>query len=90
MTKFPDIKRAVVVSAALSFLCLFPFSGLSQGIDSAKDAGVDYQRQKQVTDRFIVPIDSYNGFAGTYGELRGDHFHCGLDMRTGGVQGKKI
>jgi murein DD-endopeptidase MepM/ murein hydrolase activator NlpD len=90
MTKFPDIKRAVVVSAALSFLCLFPFSGLSQGIDPAKDAGVDYQRQKQVTDRFIVPIESYNGFAGTYGELRGDHFHCGLDMRTGGVQGKKI
>ena len=23
-------------------------------------------------------------------ELRGNHFHCGLDMRTGGVEGKKV
>lgn len=40
--------------------------------------------------RFIQPLKEYNGFAGTYGELRGNHFHCGLDMRTGGAVGKRV
>lgn len=39
---------------------------------------------------FIFPLDSYDGLAGNYGELRGGHFHCGLDLRTGGSVGKKV
>jgi murein DD-endopeptidase MepM/ murein hydrolase activator NlpD len=68
--------------AALFLCALSVFPAFSQD--------TDYSHQKEVTDRFLVPIESYNGFAGTYGELRGNHFHCGLDMRTGGVEGKKI
>ena len=82
-------KAAVRLAAAFCFL-LFPALAASQSLSKENDQGVDYARQKEVTGRFIVPIESYNGFAGTYGELRGDHFHCGLDMRTGGVQGKKV
>ncbi len=51
---------------------------------------VDIEKQIEATKNFIIPIEFYNGFSGTYGELRGNHFHCGLDMRTGGVEGKKI
>ena len=79
--------RQVTVLAALLFLC---FSAKAQLLNKEHDKGVDYQRQKEVTGRFAVPIETYNGFAGTYGELRGNHFHCGLDMRTSGVQGRKI
>ena len=75
--------KAVQVLYCAAFL-LFSYAA------AAQDKGVDYDRQKEVTGRFIVPIESYNGFAGTYGELRGNHFHCGLDMRTNGVVGRKI
>ncbi|MBR6466500.1 MAG: M23 family metallopeptidase, partial [Bacteroidales bacterium] len=77
------IRKAVraLFCAAFLFLCV---------VARSQDKGVDYDRQKEVTGRFIVPIESYNGFAGTYGELRGNHFHCGLDMRTNGVVGRKI
>ena len=75
--------KAVQVLYCAAFL-LFSYTA------AAQDKGVDYDRQKEVTGRFIVPIETYNGFAGTYGELRGNHFHCGLDMRTSGVVGRKI
>jgi murein DD-endopeptidase MepM/ murein hydrolase activator NlpD len=39
---------------------------------------------------FIFPLDNYYGIAGNYGELRGGHFHCGLDLKTGGSVGKKV
>ena len=76
-------KKAVRILFCAAFL----LSGL---LLKAQEKGVDYDRQKEVTGRFIVPIETYGGFAGTYGELRGDHFHCGLDMRTNGVVGRKI
>ncbi|MBQ4196440.1 MAG: M23 family metallopeptidase [Bacteroidales bacterium] len=90
--------RFYIKRVALSYVCatlclsvLFSVSSYGQGTFSQEnDQGVDYARQKEVTDRFIVPIETYGGFAGTYGELRGDHFHCGLDMRTNGVEGRKI
>lgn len=90
--------RFYIKRVALSYVCatlclsvLFSDSSYGQGTFSQEnDQGVDYARQKEVTDRFIVPIETYGGFAGTYGELRGDHFHCGLDMRTNGVEGRKI
>ena len=82
-------KAAVLITAAFCFTFL-PAEVEAQSLNKENDAGVDYSRQKEITDRFIVPIESYNGFAGTYGELRGNHFHCGLDMRTSGVVGRKI
>jgi hypothetical protein len=36
------------------------------------------------------PLERYSGLAGNYGELRGGHFHCGLDLKTGGSVGMKV
>ena len=39
---------------------------------------------------FGFPLERYSGLAGNYGELRGGHFHCGLDLKTGGSVGMKV
>ena len=41
-------------------------------------------------ERPIRPLDVPMSFAGTYGELRHDHFHGGLDWRVGGQVGDPI
>lgn len=76
--------------ALFAFFTLLSASLFSQRLNVENDMGVNLSRQKEVVSSFVLPIESYNGFAGTYGELRGNHFHCGLDMRTAGVTGKKI
>lgn len=40
--------------------------------------------------RATAPLDVPQSFSGTYGELRRDHFHAGVDFRTEGVTGKKV
>ena len=37
-----------------------------------------------------LPLDLPVSFSGTYGELRGDHFHAGYDFRVGGRVGDPI
>jgi hypothetical protein len=39
---------------------------------------------------FRPPIDGRIYLAGTFGELRSNHFHAGLDIKTGGVEGKNV
>lgn len=39
---------------------------------------------------YIKPLDVPLSFSGTYGELRSNHFHSGVDMRTGGVTGLPV
>lgn len=39
---------------------------------------------------YRYPLDLDVSFSGTYGELRTDHFHTGLDMRIGGVTGAEV
>ena len=41
-------------------------------------------------ERAIRPLDVPLSFAGTYGELRHDHFHSGVDWRVGGKVGDDI
>ena len=43
----------------------------------------------QVTPKYIFPINSGSQqyLAGTMGEIRHNHFHAGLDIRTGGKKG---
>lgn len=38
---------------------------------------------------FTPPFDFPITFAGNFGEIRANHFHGGLDFKTGGVIGKK-
>lgn len=39
---------------------------------------------------FISPVEFPMLLSGTFAELRGNHFHSGIDIRTQGVEGKKI
>ncbi len=41
-------------------------------------------------EQAIRPLDVPMSFSGTYGELRHDHFHGGLDWRVGGKVGDEI
>jgi hypothetical protein len=41
-------------------------------------------------DDFIPPVDFEMALSGTFGELRSNHFHSGIDIKTQGVQGKPL
>ncbi len=47
-------------------------------------------QSKYPTNYFIAPLDIDLKLAGTFGELRSDHFHSGIDIRTGEVEGLEI
>ena len=42
------------------------------------------------TDYFRAPLDNRLFLAGTFGELRANHFHSGIDIKTGGVEGAPV
>lgn len=39
---------------------------------------------------FINPLHGVLRFSGTFGELRGTHFHAGIDLKTAQVEGKPV
>ena len=39
---------------------------------------------------FTPPVDIPIYLSGTFGELRSNHFHSGIDIKTQGVEGKNI
>ncbi len=39
---------------------------------------------------FRPPVDGRVYLSGTFGELRSNHFHAGIDIKTGGVEGKNV
>ena len=40
---------------------------------------------------FIFPVEDVEGlFSANFGELRPDHYHSGVDIKTNGVEGKRI
>ena len=41
-------------------------------------------------DYFRSPIDFPIALAGNFGEIRGGHFHAGIDIKTQQVEGKPI
>jgi len=58
-----------------NFFISIIFIGLSVTLLAQKDYPQDY---------FISPINSPIILAGTFGELRGNHFHSGIDIKTEG------
>lgn len=68
----------------LIFLLLFSFlaGGLQTG--HARETGGDDRTT------FASPFDFPMTFAGNFGEIRANHFHGGLDFKTGGVIGKPV
>jgi len=50
---------------------------------------VIYPQTKKEAD-FRSPLDIPLYLAGNFGELRGNHFHTGIDIKTQGVEGKAV
>lgn len=67
---------------SLFFFLLFFVGGVQGG----------YAQETSGTDKasFIPPFDFPIVFSGNFGELRADHFHGGLDFKTGGTVGKQV
>lgn len=48
-------------------------------------------QEKQFPENYFQPpLDGQLYLSGTFGELRTNHFHAGIDIKTGGVEGKNI
>lgn len=48
------------------------------------------KQMKAQDDSFRPPFDFPIVFSGNFGEIRANHFHGGLDFKTGGVTGKPV
>lgn len=48
------------------------------------------QKGKKKQSYYVSPLDGPLLLSGSFGELRNNHFHAGLDLRTGGVEGKAV
>ncbi|ANW96321.1 hypothetical protein AXE80_08540 [Wenyingzhuangia fucanilytica] len=51
---------------------------------------MSFGQQKYPQNDFRNPLDFPIILAGTFGELRTNHFHSGIDIKTKGVSGKKV
>jgi murein DD-endopeptidase MepM/ murein hydrolase activator NlpD len=51
---------------------------------------IDGRETPQSSVKFRYPLDVQMSLSGDYGELRGNHFHGGIDFRVGGVSGAPI
>lgn len=49
-----------------------------------------YAETKYPQNDFNAPVDYKMTLSGNFGELRNNHFHSGIDIRTDGVIGKKV
>ncbi|MBN1198036.1 MAG: M23 family metallopeptidase, partial [Bacteroidales bacterium] len=74
----PSPVSAILFSwvCTLTFLLFFSLSGYSQ---------LNYPQKL-----FRSPVDFRIYLSGTYGEIRPNHFHSGIDIRTGGETGKPV
>jgi murein DD-endopeptidase MepM/ murein hydrolase activator NlpD len=67
---------------------------IDEVFDFHKKVGKRYQFKRMVKsypqNYFQSPIEQEIQVAGSFCELRGNHFHGGLDIRTGGVEGWNI
>ena len=46
--------------------------------------------QNVLAQKYTPPFDFKMLLSGTFGELRSNHFHSGIDIRTQGVEGHKV
>lgn len=49
-----------------------------------------FAQKSYPTDYFREPLDIRLLLSGTFGEIRANHFHSGIDIKTGGVEGAPV
>ncbi len=67
-------KTAIYLVAAINFYCVNPLFSQKEKNDSL----------------FQSPLDIPLFLSGNYGEIRANHFHAGIDIKTEAVTGKKV
>ena len=78
-------------NCSVPFLIVFAFLYLCSYTSAAQQKQLSIEKEVNLPERFIYPVDyPVMSFSGDYGELRGNHFHGGLDFRVGGVVGAPI
>lgn len=50
----------------------------------------EIKKTPQKSGYYQSPLDGALSLSGSFGELRNNHFHAGMDLRTGGVEGKNV
>ncbi|MCK9400489.1 MAG: M23 family metallopeptidase [Bacteroidales bacterium] len=51
---------------------------------------VTFSQKSYPTGYFQPPVDFRMLLSGTFGEVRANHFHSGIDIKTGGVEGSSV
>lgn len=78
-------------NCSIPFLIVFAFLYLYSYTSAAQQKQLSIGKEVDLPECFIYPVDyPVMSFSGDYGELRGNHFHGGLDFRVGGVVGAPI
>lgn len=49
-----------------------------------------FSQKRYPKDYFQPPVDFRMLLSGTFGEVRANHFHSGIDIKTGGVEGSAV
>lgn len=53
-------------------------------------SNLNYSQSILPTENIRSPLDGTLDISGTFCEIRSNHFHTGVDLRTGGVEGKPV
>jgi hypothetical protein len=77
---FPDLRRHSAMFKSISALV---FSSLCMVQAAASQSGFS-------NDYFRSPLDIEMFLSGNFGELRSNHFHAGIDIKTRGVVGHNV
>ena len=51
---------------------------------------ISFGQEKESKNYFRNPLNIPSVVAGTFGELRSNHFHAGIDLKTQGKEGLKV
>lgn len=70
-------KFLLIILLFLAALCVLPVNLLSQNV-------------KYTSGYFRPPLDYQLYLSGTFGELRSNHFHAGIDIKTKGREGEPV
>ena len=68
--------KLIKITTSILFLFLFSFTSI--------------QSQEMRDEGFRSPLDIPLYLAGNFGELRSNHFHTGIDIKTQGAEGKAV
>lgn len=69
---------------------LVPFFVISAGAITAQQKDLPVNAELPLVSPFQYPLENTMSLSGNYGELRGNHFHGGIDFRVGGVTGAPV